>query len=109
MNIDEYQQLAMRTANPECVDISNAALGLCGESGEFADELKKQLYQGRGRTNEKLKKELGDVLWYVALACESMGCTMSEVAEANVAKLRERYPEGYSNERSINRPAWNGG
>lgn len=109
MDFDEYQKLAMRTANPECVDISNAALGLCGEAGEFADELKKHLYQGRARNDEKLRKELGDVLWYLALACESLGCTMADVAEGNVAKLRERFPDGYSHERSLNRVAGNGG
>jgi NTP pyrophosphatase (non-canonical NTP hydrolase) len=103
MKLNEYQALAMRTANPDCIDISNAALGMCGEAGEFADELKKHLYQGRARDDEKLKKELGDVLWYVALACQSLGCTMDDVASSNVEKLRKRYPDVYSHEASLKR------
>lgn len=103
MNFDDYQAAAMRTANPECVDLSNAALGMCGEAGEFADVVKKHLHQGHVLDRDKLIKEAGDVLWYVALACEALGVTMDEAAEANVEKLRKRYPDSYSHADSINR------
>lgn len=103
MTFEEYQKLAMRTANPACVDLSNAALGMCGEAGEFADCVKKHLYQGHTLDQAKLAREAGDVLWYVALACEALGLTMEEVASRNVEKLRQRYADGFSHAASVNR------
>lgn len=103
MTLDEYQNLAMRTANAECVDLSNAALGLCGEAGEFADIVKKHLHQGHALDRPKLIREVGDVLWYVALACEVLGVTIDEVAQTNVDKLRKRFPDGFSYDASVNR------
>lgn len=93
----------MRTANPECVDLSNSALGMCGEAGEFADCVKKHLHQGHALDHAKLVKEAGDVLWYIALACQALGVSMEGVALANIEKLRKRYPESYSHADSINR------
>ena len=102
----EYQQLAMRTMNPEMdstAKLSDAALGLCGESGEIADILKKYLYQGHGLDPTHIAKELGDVLWYVALACTALGMTMDKVMQMNIDKLKARYPEGFDADRSVNR------
>jgi NTP pyrophosphatase (non-canonical NTP hydrolase) len=76
------------------------ALGLTGEAGEVADLLKKGFGHGHGVDREKLQKELGDVLWYLAVLADSFGLTLSEVARANVAKLRARYPTGFSIEAS---------
>ena len=86
--------------------LSNAALGLCGESGEVADLIKKILYQGHlfDRTvQEKLLNELGDIRWYLELAAIAMDVTMEEIEERNVAKLKARYPDGFSSDRSRNR------
>lgn len=80
-----------------------AALGVSGESGEFADHVKKWWAQGHTLDSAKVEEELGDVLWYVALACSAMSLDMGVVAERNIEKLRARYPEGFSTERSINR------
>ncbi len=69
-----------------------AALGLCGEAGEFADSLKKYLFQ-HGDYNEKhVVEELGDILWYLQLACNLLRVSLDDVAEINMAKLKERYP-----------------
>lgn len=105
MTLDEYQALAVRTAGPKCRNITNAAMGLSGEAGEFSEHVKKHVFHDHALNSAALSKELGDVLWYVALACEVLGVTMAEVAQANIAKLRARYPEGFSNERSVNRVA----
>lgn len=97
MDFDEFQKLAMRTANFDNDNqLINAALGLVGEAGEFADLVKKVHFQGHELDKEALKGELGDVLWYVALACEDLGFEMSEVGRYNIEKLRRRYPEGFS-------------
>lgn len=83
------------------------ALGLGGESGEFIDNVKKIVYHGHELTPElrlKMKKELGDILWYVANASKALGYTLEEVMDANADKLQKRYPEGkFSTERSKNR------
>jgi NTP pyrophosphatase (non-canonical NTP hydrolase) len=106
VNFNEYQVLAARTRAHDLNDreaLSMAALGLAGESGECADYVKKHLYHGHPLDRDKAVKELGDVLWYVAIMAKEIGVELSEVAEKNIAKLRARYPEGFSTERSMNR------
>lgn len=111
MTLNGYQRLSIRTAeyiDPQditnwCYQLSGFGLGIAGEAGEVADILKKTLHHGHQMNREAMKKELGDVLWYLQAIADRYGLTLSEVAEANVQKLLERYPEGFSSERSINR------
>ena len=105
MTFDEYQNEAMRTASHPSDDESllTAALGLCGESGEVADRIKKWRYHGHELGHDDLVKELGDVLWYLALAAEHLGVSLESVAQANINKLWARYPDGFDSERSKNR------
>lgn len=108
MNINHYQLAAMRT----CIHIYGAldhkalawnALGLVGEAGEVADEIKKIIGHGHELNRDKLKKELGDVLWYIAALCNDLGFAMGDVAQANIDKLLVRYPDGFKQSDSINR------
>ena len=106
MEINEYQKLAMRTLNPEIEKkelILNAAMGLCGESGEVIDLVKKHLFQGHDLDDEKLIKELGDVAWYLAEATTALNVNLSEILEKNIKKLENRFPDGFNSNRSINR------
>lgn len=103
MDVNLYQHLAMRTANPECLSLSNVGLGIAGEAGEVADLIKKHLHHGHELDRDKLIKELGDVAWYLALGCSVLKVDMKTVLWKNVEKLKKRYPEGFSSERSINR------
>lgn len=103
---NEYQRLAMITCNKQLSRsqmLNNAALGLTGEAGEFADHVKKHLFQGHTISHAYLEKEIGDILWYAALACESIGTNLEDVMFANIQKLKERYPEGFKASRSIDR------
>ena len=105
MIMNDYQQLAQRTANTKLpsTKIENGLLGLFGEDGECADTLKKYLYQGHELDKGHMIEELGDVLWYCAeLAC-GLGVTLDDVAQRNIDKLKRRYPEGFDAERSRNR------
>ena len=105
LHLDEYQQQALRT-NPSTdfeKNITNAALGLCGESGEVADVIKKWRNQGHGLDSEKVVEELGDVMWYLSLAAHTLGYSLSEVATMNIEKLKRRYPNGFDPDRSVNR------
>ena len=106
MTLDDYQQLAARTLHPaQTADqrLANAALGLTGEAGEVAEHVKKHLFHGTPLDRDAVAKELGDCLWYLAALAGAIGATLDDVASANVEKLRRRYPEGFSEERSLNR------
>lgn len=104
MNATEYQQLAARTLidapgfeipNEDIMVVWNA-IGLAGEAGEVAEHVKKGVFHQHGLDRDVLAKELGDVLWYVAALCTKTGLDMGEIMQANIDKLRKRYPNGYS-------------
>lgn len=105
MTVNDYHRAAMRTA-PELDRqqiLIDAALGLTGEAGEVADLVKKANYQGHILDKDAIMKELGDVAWYIALACQGLGVTMQEVFQMNVDKLKKRYPDGFDAWMSRNR------
>ena len=101
----EYQQKAMRTASEstESELILNGVMGLNGEAGECIDIVKKHLFQGHELNQGKLLDELSDVMWYVAITCQGIGTTLDTVMEHNIEKLKKRYPDGFSCERSLHR------
>ena len=106
MEANEYQKLAMTTLNPALSKqdvLVNAVMGLCGESGEAIDIVKKHLHQGHELDKEKLLKELGDIAWYLAETAYALDIPLEDILTANIEKLKKRYPEGFSQERSINR------
>jgi NTP pyrophosphatase (non-canonical NTP hydrolase) len=108
MTINEYQKEALRTAsglnNPDKDEVLlNGVMGLCGESGECADMVKKYLFQGHELDKSHLAKELGDVAWYLAVASYAIGFNLETVLQMNVDKLRSRYPDGFEAERSLHR------
>ena len=106
MTIHEYQQLAMTTLNPELSEkdvLINGVMGLCGESGEAIDIVKKWLAQGHELDKEKLAKELGDICWYLAETATALGLSLEDIMAANIEKLRRRYPQGFDTQKSINR------
>lgn len=106
MRLNEYQSLASRTANsqqPLPLQLANYALGLTGEAGEVADIIKKGVFHGHSMDKHEIEKEIGDVLWYVANLCELLHIELDNVAIKNLDKLRKRYPQGFSQNDSINR------
>ena len=106
MTGNEYQKLAMTTLNPDLSKkdvLINAVMGLCGESGEAIDIVKKHLHQGHPLDKEKLLKELGDIAWYLAEAAYALDVPLDAVLEGNIAKLKARYPEGFDTEKSLHR------
>lgn len=122
MNGNNYVDLAMRTNDGKSITrlhdklhdavltsdadiggILNACLGLSGEVGEFNDMIKKWIFHEKDFDEVHAMKELGDIMWYVALMCDSFGWSLDEVMEMNVDKLKARYPEGFSVQRANNR------
>lgn len=107
MNVNEYQELAMTTLNPELSKrdvLINSVMGLCGESGEAIDIVKKWMAQGHELDKAHLAKELGDIAWYLAEAATALDMPLEDILQANIDKLRKRYPEGFESKRSLTRP-----
>lgn len=130
MTGDQYQEQAMRTndgkatyrlddmiqtinvcatlgvdamQNYDLGEAFDAALGLSGETGELCDIIKKWVFHEKQFDEEHAKKELGDVMWYVAMMCHAFGWNLDDILEMNVEKLLNRYPEGFDIERANNR------
>lgn len=124
MNGNEYQNLAMRTndgnstrrlldmtisdtkqnrINEDTGTILNACLGLSGEIGEFNDMIKKWIFHEKELDIEHLKKECGDILWYIAMMCHAFNWNLDEIMKMNIDKLKARYPEGFDIFRENNR------
>ena len=99
MTLDEYQTAASRTRNQRLSDrerLIDATAGLSEEAGEILGLVRKHAFQSHPLDRDKLQTELGDALWCLAIAAQSAGLTLEQVATTNIAKLRSRYPEGYS-------------
>lgn len=129
MTGNEYQNLAMRTNDGLGIErimnmadnleqgvedsipdtgidlggIINGLFGLSGEVGELTDMVKKWIFHESNFDEEHAKKELGDVMWYVAMICESFNWSLDEIMQMNIDKLKKRYPEGFDTERANNR------
>ena len=103
MDWNEYQDWVRTKARPggNKLNMLNAALGLAGEAGEVADIVKKKIFHKH--KTPSLAYELGDILFYLAWMADLDGCNLQDVMVLNVAKLNERYPDGFSTERSLNR------
>lgn len=126
----EYQALAMRTNDKRSTDrllnkindlkignrgedtpeielggVLNAALGLSGEVGELNDMLKKWVFHEKQLDTEHLKREIGDIYWYLALICDSFELNLDEIMQINIDKLKARYPKGFDTYRANHRQA----
>lgn len=105
MTANDYQALAARTINRNLstVDIAKHALhGMVGEIGEIHSLYQKQ-YQGHQWDEQHLKKEAGDLLWFIAEYCTAMGWTLDDIMWMNIEKLKERYPDGFDANHSLHR------
>ena len=105
MHINDYQKAAARTMNKELYreqQAYHALHGMVGEIGEF-HSLYQKSYQGHAIDMTHLKKELGDLLWFISEYCTAMDWTLEEVAQMNIDKLKARYPEGFEEDKSLHR------
>ena len=106
MTGNEYQRLAMTTLNPALDKrdvLINGVMGLCGEAGECIDLVKKHLHQGHELDTRAIAKELGDVAWYLAETAYALDLSLEDILRGNLEKLKNRYPQGFDSQRSINR------
>lgn len=126
MNANEYQKLAMRTddgrsterilnkigtsgetkvgdANINIGLLLEASLGLSGETGETLDIIKKWIFHEKEIDIAHLRKEVGDICWYIAAMCKAIDIDLETVMQMNVDKLLARYPDGFNTNRANNR------
>ena len=116
MHPNEYQRLAMRTEadqaailerltrlGPQAMRLDNAARGLAGDAGEVSGAVMKYIEYGRELDRVNLLEEVGDCLWRLAQVCAAGGFTLEQAMEANIHKLRVRYPGKYSDAASADR------
>lgn len=105
LGLDEYQAKASRTMDhsaPKLAQEMHALHGMVGEIGEL-HSIYQKVYQGHEVDPEHQKKELGDLLWFIAEYCTAKNWKLSEIAELNIEKLKARYPEGFDVEHSLHR------
>lgn len=115
MTPSEYQNFAGRTENNDydgiyrrlndvhVLRLVHAAQGLCTETGEFTDTLKKHLFYGKPLDIVNLGEEIGDIMWYVSQACNALGIDLENVMIKNIEKLKARYPGRFEEEQALNR------
>ena len=105
MQFNEYQELARRTQNAKlaCVERRLHALhGIAAEAGEINGRYQKT-YQGHALDVDKVIDEMGDLMWFISELADVLRVSLDNIAEHNVAKLRKRYPDGFSENRSVYR------
>jgi len=122
MDNKTYQKSALRTNGPDYegaagrvtggynsdwgkkeLDLLHASMGLVTEAGEFQDALKKHVFYGKPLDKVNLKEEIGDLLWYCAIALEALDTDFQAVMQTNIDKLKARYPEKFTEEKAENR------
>lgn len=105
MDFKEYQSGVVRTWRSDPIELTPwqvkvlfCETGLSGETGELSENIKKGIFHGLPELldREKVKKELGDILWYTTAMADTFGLTLEEIAEANNKKLAARYPAGFT-------------
>jgi NTP pyrophosphatase (non-canonical NTP hydrolase) len=103
-SLDIIDEMTEGVVKPE--RLLTAALGICAEGGEFTEIVKKCVFQGKAmdeHTIYHLKREMGDILWYIAQGCIALDTSIEDVLYMNIEKLEARYPDGFESFRSENR------
>jgi NTP pyrophosphatase (non-canonical NTP hydrolase) len=100
---DDYKSMIDRIANKRISRLLHGAIGLCTETGELQDALKKHIMYGKELDLLNMKEELGDVLWYVSLLINELDSSFEEIMEMNIKKLQKRYPQGFTPEAALKR------
>lgn len=113
MDTNKYLELSDRTCkhiteagmviDPKMYDLLHATLGISGEAGELLDAVKKTFIYGKPLDEKNAREELGDLLWYIALAMRTLGVSFEEIMQANIDKLALRYPDKYTDAHAIAR------
>jgi NTP pyrophosphatase (non-canonical NTP hydrolase) len=99
----DFAAISRRFDDVDTIRLCHAMIGLCTEAGEFQDAVKKSLFYGKTLDRTNLAEELGDIMWYVAIACDTLGVNLEDVMEKNIAKLKARYGDKFTEQAALNR------
>lgn len=99
----DYEEPVKRLSNETLARLMHGAMGVSTEAGELLDALKKHIYYGTPLDIVNIKEELGDSLWYIGIICDVVGASFEELADANIKKLKARYPEKFTQDKAENR------
>jgi NTP pyrophosphatase (non-canonical NTP hydrolase) len=100
---NDFEKIAQRMQDKGTVRLIHAMIGMVTESAEFQDMMKKHLMYGKAIDRTNLIEELGDLMWYVGLACSELGVSLDEVMAINNAKLAARYGDVFTEAAALNR------
>lgn len=107
MNSTDYFKNVKRTESPSISTVNNrilhGAIGIGTEAGKVLDAVKKSMFYGRALNTENILEELGDLLWYMGLIAGEIGVTFEQLMDRNIAKLRARYPEQFTQADDVGR------
>ena len=92
-----------RLTSPESIRLLHACMGMQTESAEFTDTMKKHIFYGKEIDKINLEEELGDLMWYIAVACDELWLSFEDICKKNITKLQLRYPDKFTPERALNR------
>jgi NTP pyrophosphatase (non-canonical NTP hydrolase) len=115
MNNKDYKENALRTESNDfdvigprlnhtkSIRLLHAGMGMSTEAAEFIDQLKKHIFYGKPLDEVNLAEEIGDLLWYIAIASDELEIDISQIMQTNIDKLRARFPEKFTEEKAENR------
>lgn len=102
MNFEKYQKKCLRTfnTNSQNENLCKLSMGISGEAGEITDYIKKVVFHGHDLNVEKIKEEVGDLIWYIAVLLWILNIDINDVLKSNIKKLQQRYPNGFNSNES---------
>jgi NTP pyrophosphatase (non-canonical NTP hydrolase) len=100
---DNFEAISQRMGTQENIRLLHAAIGLCTETGEIQDQLKKAVFYGKPLDKVNLAEELGDVFWYMAIMSDALGVSFADIMAKNIAKLKARYGSKFTENAALNR------
>lgn len=99
----DFTPVFTRLKDVRYIKLMHAAMGIGTEGGEFQDAIKKCIFYGKPIDTVNLVEELGDIMWYIAIACDTLGVDLEEVMQKNSDKIHSRYAGGFSEEKAQKR------
>lgn len=100
---NDFDKISERLSSPDMLRLLHAAIGLQTETAEFSDMIKKHVFYGKPLDSVNLKEEIFDACWYMAIALDVLGYSFEDGFATNIAKLKARYPDKFSEDKAENR------
>lgn len=99
----DWESISKRVGTTSALRLLHSAIGISTEAGELLDSLKKHIYYGKEFDTVNFKEEIGDIFWYIAIACDELNVDIESIMKTNIEKLQARYPNKFTSENAINR------